>query len=123
MNYKVSYAKTLNYEAANLRPALEKVFEEQLRTSGGVSGKRIMLKPNLLAWRHKEDIACVHPAVILETAKLFLDAGAAAPKVIAYERALADNEGAQSVADTPLQYCPCLLCKLLYLIRFHTLTI
>lgn len=77
MNYKVSYAKTLNYEAANLRPALEKVFEEQLRTSGGVSGKRIMLKPNLLAWRHKEDIACVHPAVILETAKLFLDAGAA----------------------------------------------
>ena len=76
MNYKVSYAKTADYAAANLRPALEKVFAEQLRSTGGVSGKRIMLKPNLLAWRRKEDIACVHPAVIVETAKLFLDAGA-----------------------------------------------
>lgn len=77
MNFKVSYAKTADYATANLRPALEKVFAEQLRSTGGVSGKRIMLKPNLLAWRHKEDIACVHPAVIVETAKLFLDAGAA----------------------------------------------
>ncbi len=77
MKYQVSYAKTPDYATANLRPALEKVFAEQLRSAGGVSGKRIMLKPNLLAWRRKEDIACVHPAVIVETAKLFLDAGAA----------------------------------------------
>ena len=76
MKYHVYYAKSPDYETGTLRTALEKVFQDQLQNAGGISGKRIMLKPNLLAWRRKEDIACVHPAVIVETAKLFLDAGA-----------------------------------------------
>ena len=89
MKYDVFYAKSPDYSRQNLKPALEKVLSGQIRNFGGVSGKRIMLKPNLLAWRHKDDIACVHPAVIVETAKLFLDAGAA--KV-----ALLENPGVQT---------------------------
>ena len=76
MSTPVFYAACPDYTPANLRSALERILTEQLRSSGGVSGKRIMLKPNLLAWRHEDDIACVHPAVIVETARLFLDAGA-----------------------------------------------
>lgn len=76
MSTPVFYAACPDYTPANLRSALERILTEQLRGSGGVSGKRIMLKPNLLAWRHEDDIACVHPAVIVETARLFLDAGA-----------------------------------------------
>ena len=76
MSEKVCFARIGDYEAGNLKTALETVLAEQIASFGGVSGKRIMLKPNLLAWRRPDDIACVHPAVILETARLFRDAGA-----------------------------------------------
>lgn len=59
-----------------LRSALEQVIAPQIGQSGSLSGKKIMLKPNLLAWRRTEDPACVHPAFLLECAKVFLDAGA-----------------------------------------------
>ncbi len=72
----VFYAQCPDYTQKNLRPALERILDGQIRAFGGVSGRRIMLKPNLLAWRRSDDIACVHPAVIVETARLFLDAGA-----------------------------------------------
>ena len=64
------------YHAKNLRDALEKVIAPQIRVHGSLSGKKIMLKPNLLAWRKPDDPACVHPAFLLECAKIFLDAGA-----------------------------------------------
>ena len=35
-----------------------------------------MFKPNFLAWRRDGDIACVNPAFLLESIKVFLDAGA-----------------------------------------------
>ena len=76
MSEKVCFARVGDYEAGNLKTALETVLAEQIASFGGVSGKRIMLKPNLLAWRRAWDIACVHPAVIVETSRLFLDAGA-----------------------------------------------
>ncbi len=76
MSSTVFYAQCPDYNGENLRPALEKILDGQIRAFGGVSGKKIMLKPNLLAWRRNDDIACVHPAVIVETARLFLDAGA-----------------------------------------------
>ena len=63
----VFYARSADYERKNLRTALERLVEGQLRETGGVAGKKLLLKPNLLAWRHSNDIACVHPAVIVET--------------------------------------------------------
>lgn len=65
-----------DYETKGLRAALEQVIAPQIRNYGSVSGKKIMLKPNLLAWRRNHDPACVDPAFLLECAKVFLDAGA-----------------------------------------------
>ena len=71
---KVYYSKSADYK--DCRAAIEAVLLPQIAERGGVQGKSVMLKPNLLAWRRPDDIACVHPAVIVETAKIFKDAGA-----------------------------------------------
>ena len=63
-------------DSVPLRAALEKVIVPQLERYGSLTGKKLLLKPNLLAWRRAEDPACVHPAVLLECTKIFLDAGA-----------------------------------------------
>ena len=75
---RTAYARCASYRDRHLlRAAIEQVLAVQIEDfSGGVSGKRIMLKPNLLAWRREEDVACVHPAFLLESARAFLDAGA-----------------------------------------------
>ncbi len=73
----VSAARCPDYrDTAKLRAALESVIAPQLEKYGSLSGRKLMLKPNLLAWRRAEDPACVHPAFLLECAKIFLDAGA-----------------------------------------------
>jgi len=89
MKSDVCYAQVPDYRAPALRSALETVLAEQIASFGGVSGKKIMLKPNLLLWRRADDIACVHPSVIVETAGIFLDAGAA-------EVAVLENPGVQT---------------------------
>ena len=63
-------------DSVQLRKALESVLAPQLAAYGSLAGKKLMLKPNLLAWRRPDDPACVHPAVLLECARIFLDAGA-----------------------------------------------
>ena len=75
---RAAYARCASYRDRRLlRAAIEQVLAVQIEDfPGGVSGKRIMLKPNLLAWRREEDVACVHPAFLLESARAFLDAGA-----------------------------------------------
>lgn len=71
---KVYYSKAAGY--SEIRSSLERVLLPQISERGGVRGKRVMLKPNLLAWRREDDIACVHPSVIVETVKIFQSAGA-----------------------------------------------
>ena len=73
---KLAFAPCADYAPQNLRPALEHVLHPQIEAAGGVSGKSVMLKPNLLAWRKENDPQAVHPRFIVETAKAFLDAGA-----------------------------------------------
>lgn len=73
---RLAFAPCADYAPENLRPALEHVLQPQIEAAGGVSGKSVMLKPNLLAWRRDDDPQAVHPRFIVETAKLFLDAGA-----------------------------------------------
>ncbi len=73
---RLAFAPCPDYSAQNLRPALEHVLHPQIEAAGGVSGRSVMLKPNLLAWRKDNDPQAVHPRFIVETAKVFLDAGA-----------------------------------------------
>ncbi|MBO5688392.1 MAG: DUF362 domain-containing protein, partial [Lentisphaeria bacterium] len=77
----VTYAKTADY-GKDLRPALEKVFAPQLAAYGDLHGKKVLLKPNLLSFRGGKDIISVHPAFLLETAKMFLDHGAGSVTVM-----------------------------------------
>lgn len=73
---RLAFAPCADYTPRNLRSALEHVLQPQIEATGGVSGKSVMLKPNLLAWRKDNDPQAVHPRFIVETAKVFLDAGA-----------------------------------------------
>ena len=84
----VYYSKSADYQ--DCRAAIEAVLLPQIEERGGVQGKSVMLKPNLLAWRRPDDIACVHPAVIVETAKIFKAAGAS-------KIALLENPAVQTV--------------------------
>ncbi len=76
--FRVAYSQCPSYtDQKRLRAALEEVISIQIQDFGGsVSGKKLMFKPNFLAWRRDGDIACVHPAFLLESVKIFLDAGA-----------------------------------------------
>ena len=73
---RLAFAPCADYTPQVLRPALEHVLRPQIEAAGGVSGKSVMLKPNLLAWRRDNDPQAVNPRFIVETAKVFLDAGA-----------------------------------------------
>lgn len=86
--HPVAFAACTDY--ADVRSAIEKVVAPQLTVRGPLYGKSVMLKPNLLAWRRKEDPACVHPRFLVEAAKVFLDAGAS-------NVAILENPAIQSV--------------------------
>lgn len=75
-HYPVYYSKCENYSPDEVRRALEKVLQPQIDAVGGVRGKSVLIKPNLLTSRNPEDPTCVHPRVILETASCFIRAGA-----------------------------------------------
>ena len=51
--HPVAFASCTDY--ANVRAAIDQVLAPQLAMRGPVTGKSIMLKPNLLAWRRKQD--------------------------------------------------------------------
>lgn len=63
-------------DTKKLRETLEAVLSPQFSAYGNISGKKILLKPNMLAWRRPEDPACAHPAFLLTCAEIFTDAGA-----------------------------------------------
>ena len=70
------FASCPDYSGKELRAAVEKVLAPQLAERGDLHGKSVMLKPNLLAWRRKDDPACVNPQFLLAAADAFADAGA-----------------------------------------------
>ena len=86
--HPVAFAACTDY--ADVRSAIEQVVAPQLAVRGPLYGKSVMLKPNLLAWRRKEDPACVHPRFLVEAAKVFLDAGASRVAIL-------ENPAIQSV--------------------------
>lgn len=70
------FAVCRDYSGQTLRAAIEKVLAPQIAAYGDLHGKSVMLKPNLLAWRKKDDPACVDPRFLLAAADAFSDAGA-----------------------------------------------
>ncbi len=88
--FAACYAACPDYSDKALQEAVEKILAPQLEVRGPLHGKSVMLKPNLLAWRKKEDPACVHPRFLVACAKAFLDAGAAKVAVM-------ENPAIQSV--------------------------
>ena len=78
----VTFAAIGNYDPPALRPALEQVLTRHFEAVGGIPGRSVMIKPNLLACRRPDDPACVNGVLLLETARLLRDAGAAKIAVI-----------------------------------------
>ena len=66
LSVTVTFAQAKSYDRGELRAALKKVLDPQLESCGGVAGRSVLLKPNLLAWKHPEDPTCVNPAFIVE---------------------------------------------------------
>ncbi|MBN1788163.1 MAG: DUF362 domain-containing protein [Sedimentisphaerales bacterium] len=74
---KVSLTKCDNYDSVNVRRALQKHFDLQ----GGIDtfisrGDKVLIKPNMIAPRPASWPTQTHPAMIIELAKILLDAGA-----------------------------------------------
>lgn len=88
MNIPVYFASAPDYGDETLRRALDKVLGPLAEKLGGATGKRFMLKPNLLSYRRAEDVASTHPRLIVGTAKWLIDHGAA-------RVALIENPGMQ----------------------------
>lgn len=75
---KVYLAACSDYEYANVKSAVEKIFQE----FGGVADivktgaiKNVLIKPNLLMPRKPEEVTTTNPAVVKAVAELFTSAG------------------------------------------------
>ena len=90
MTHTVYYGAAGDYSEPEVRRALDEILPPVLAACGGVAGKRILLKPNLLFCRRPDDPAAVHPAVITAVAAALRAAGAA-------EIVLLENPGTQTV--------------------------
>jgi uncharacterized protein (DUF362 family)/Pyruvate/2-oxoacid:ferredoxin oxidoreductase delta subunit len=62
---EVHYSKCKSYDAAELDAALEKILAPVAAEAGGLAGKKVMIKPNLLEYRKENDPASVHPQLLL----------------------------------------------------------
>lgn len=91
MSIPVHYSAASSYEGGEFLKALHAVLEMPLRELGSLSGKKVLLKPNLLFCRRPDDPAAVHPAMIEGVCRELLAAGAA-------EVAILENPGTQHVS-------------------------
>lgn len=78
----VYYAFSSDYRQENLVPALEKCLSPVLAEAGGVSGKRVMIKPNFLEWKGADKPVCVSPEMLVELCRILLAQGAEKVAVI-----------------------------------------
>ena len=71
------FAAADSYAAEVLQEALKKTLLPAALESGGISGKKVMIKPNLLEYRRPGDPAAVNPDLLLELCRLLKSEGAA----------------------------------------------
>ena len=79
---KIHYSRAENYSPAVLDEALKKSVGPVLAGIGGVAGKKVMIKPNLLEYRKEIDPASVHPQLLTALCRMLKDGGAAEIAVI-----------------------------------------
>ena len=65
MSIEVHYSRCSSYDPAVLEPALKKIMLPPAAQCGGIAGKKVMIKPNLLEYRKDCDPASVHPQLLL----------------------------------------------------------
>lgn len=90
MSIPVYYSCAENYNAPELRDALRSILAPVFKECGGVAGKKVLLKPNLLFCRRPDDPAAVHPALIEGVCRELLQVGAASVTLL-------ENPGTQHV--------------------------
>ena len=90
MTAQVYYAAPGSYAPELLRQGLQEILEPLLRETGSLSGKKVLLKPNLLFCRYPDDPAAVNPALITATAEFLIAKGAAVT--------ILENPGTQNVS-------------------------
>ena len=72
----VHYCSVDNYDPEQLLTALKKCLLPVIAECGGVGGKKVMIKPNLLEYRKENDPASVHPALLLTLCRFLRQEGA-----------------------------------------------
>lgn len=90
MTTPVYYSMPGSYDPEPLRQGLQEILEPLLKEKGGISGKKILLKPNLLFCRYPDDPAAVNPALIVAVAEFLVKAGASVT--------ILENPGTQNVS-------------------------
>ena len=76
MSTPVCYAIQKDYEQSSLRTTLRNLLSPLLAERGELSGKKILLKPNLLFCRQPDDPAAVHRELIVAAAAVLAETGA-----------------------------------------------
>ncbi len=79
---KVYYAGIKSYSPELLHEALQQTLLPVAEARGGISGKKVMIKPNLLEYRKPDDPASVNPQMLLSLCSLLKACGAAEIAII-----------------------------------------
>lgn len=78
----VYYARLDDYQPEKLENALSGILRPVIDLHGGISGKKVMIKPNLLEYRKENDPATVHPQLLLTLCRYLKKEGASQIAVI-----------------------------------------
>lgn len=78
----VHYIQVSDYSPEKLNDALSRILSPVLSEYGDISGKKVMIKPNLLEYRKENDPATVHPQLILSLCRYLREKGAAKISII-----------------------------------------
>jgi len=89
MSTPVYYAVQKDYAPEQVRQSLRQIVSPLLTNWGDLTGKKVLLKPNLLFCRSNEDPAAVHPELIVAVSEILTEAGASVT--------LLENPGTQNV--------------------------
>ena len=73
MSTPVYYAVQKDYAPEQVRQSLRQIVSPLLTNWGDLTGKKVLLKPNLLFCRSNEDPAAVHPELIVAVSEILTE--------------------------------------------------